>query len=83
MNGTTPLPLLEGSGTLLADTICEADTTLSLVPPLDVLDENDDAAGEAGGDGTLPDHKTILIAVLVPAAVLLVVFMAYRFKRRS
>jgi len=47
------------------------------------LDENDDAAGEAGGDGTLPDHKTILIAVLVPAAVLLVVFMAYRFKRRS
>jgi hypothetical protein len=81
MNGTTPLALFDDSDTLLADTICEADTTLSLAAPVDVLDGNDVAAGEAGGEGT--NHETILIAVLVPAAVLLVAFMVYRIKRRS
>jgi hypothetical protein len=41
MHGTTPLLLLEGSDTLLADTICEPDTTLSMVLPVHILNGND------------------------------------------
>lgn len=79
MNGTTPLALLDG--TTAQDTICQVETSLSLVAPVDVLDGNDDAAGETDGQAPVSNHKTILIAVLVPAAVLLVLFMAYRSRR--
>ena len=79
MDGTTPLPL--DDETNARDTICGRSVSLmqaaTTVAPL--IDSNTAESGKAG----LSSDGIILIAVLVPAAVMFFVFLAIRRRRSS